>query len=224
MKSLFAFSLALAMATFPLQRGRAGIVRPDSGTNLASLKTIGGNVSPARRRKIIQRAVEHRRRAEAILIQELKSKSNRVKCGAAYLLGSLRMAGAVDSLSRHILLVNLHRHVNPRLASGTLSSSILPASDALVLIGSPAVPSMLLNIRSSPSKLIRNLSVGVLIGIEGYQVTIFRLRKILPKVHSVRGHLWVSQAIALAQKWPEQRKPLVSIGELLKANENSLHH
>lgn len=191
------------------------------GDEITLLRALGGGTPTAHRHDILRDMVVQRQRIEAILVRDLDSPSNRLKCEAAFLLGQFRMKGAVGALSRRILLLNLHRHVDARLHIVTLAATLLPTVDALEDIGLPAIPAMLSNVRSSPSKLVRNLSVGVLIGIEGYRVTVFRLQRSLLHAHAAATRIKLSQAIALAQTWPKRRKPLVKIEELLKARENT---
>lgn len=226
MKYLFYLSLVLLLACVVAMgnRNRAAVFQPDLEISLAQFSALGERISLIRRHEILHKMVMQRRMAEDILIHDLDSRSNRIQCDAAYLLGCFRMAGAVKALSHHIILVNAHRHPNFRLHIVTLAFSILPAVDALAKIGSPAIPEMLFNIQSSPSKPIRDLSTGVLIGIEGPSATIFRLQRFLPQIHSVSVRRRISDAIALTQGWRKRRKPLVSIEELLKENRNSLRH
>lgn len=99
------------------------------------------------------------------------------QCSAAFYLGQMRAVEAVDSLSERIAVKFTDWgivHVLPP------NSDYFPFAENLVLIGSPAVPSLIRNLTQSDDAKVRELSLQVLARIDGDKdISQLRLQKAL---------------------------------------------
>jgi hypothetical protein len=112
------------------------------------------------------------------ILADVKSP-NLNRCVAAYYLGEMRSTNAMDLLLNHITL-RLDMTRIPE--KGWVKASFLesPATDALIKIGSSAIPAVIRNLAESDDAKVRELSLAVLYRIEGDKdVVQLRLQKAL---------------------------------------------
>jgi len=96
------------------------------------------------------------------IFRDAKS-SDLQRCEAAFYLGEMHDAGAVNDLAGNILLIP-GGETSDRLS--LLSFAPIPA-DALVKIGIPSIPAIVRNLAENDNADVRSLSLKVLYRIEG---------------------------------------------------------
>jgi hypothetical protein len=102
------------------------------------------------------------RTEQSLLIEQLSTGSNDVKCVAAYLLGVMRSKTAIDALARNIDL----RDTSDRQIQKEWYWSHYPAAQSLMEIGHDSLPAMFRNLESSDIPLVRELSLKVIRHVE----------------------------------------------------------
>jgi len=90
------------------------------------------------------------------------------KLSIVYLLGLYRMEQAVPMLSS---MITLHDDGPVRVSTRISMLEGYPVVEALARIGNPAVPAMLKNIETSEDATVRELSVFVIQGVYGIELT-----------------------------------------------------
>jgi HEAT repeat protein len=105
------------------------------------------------------------------------SASNLNQCAAAYYLGEVKAAEAVDALAAKITLQlniwSLNIHALPIIPKNS-------AMEALIKIGDPSIPAVIRNLADSDDAQVRKLSLQVLVRIDGDKdITQLRLQKAL---------------------------------------------
>jgi HEAT repeat protein len=105
-----------------------------------------------------------------------RNQFNGNQCIAAYYLGELRLAAAVNELASKITL-----QLNNPLRIHLLSPEITrPATHALIKIGSASIPALIRNLAGSDDAKVRELSLQVLTRIDDDKdITQLRLQKAL---------------------------------------------
>jgi hypothetical protein len=161
---------SLTLAQKPAQN--PGIGGKESLPRLASLSSI-------ERMQVLERASTDRSDLQAALITQLRDHSNpkEVTISVAFLLGLHRMEQAVQDLSTHITLTNYP------LAEDDRRPLIgeYPVVDALIRIGSPAIPEMIKNIETSDDRKVCELSAKVIRYVDGREIASFRLQKAMER-------------------------------------------
>jgi len=130
---------------------------------------------------LFEKDEEHRQQLAGELLRLLNAKDSNdcVKCYAAYYLGILHSAEAVDSLASQITL-NCARFVHS--IQGITPWRMCPATAALVAIGAPSIPAMIRNVSASDDAQVVKLSLAVLCRIDGDKdIVRLRLQKALEK-------------------------------------------
>ena len=138
------------------------------------------------------------------LILELHSGSKQRQYAAAYLLGLYRMEQAVDDLSKFILLKDNNSGQND---VDTLWDKN-PAVEALVSIGNPAVPKMLLLIQQSPDAKTREFAADVVFYVDGAAIAEFRLQKAMDAQKDADGKERLRIALEFIKAEEKRRQPL----------------
>ena len=132
------------------------------------------NMSEERQAQIVEDMLQNRRDLESNLVDVLSKKtSNQSACAAAFLLGECRLVGAIGILSKSITLAAQFSREQKRESLW----GEFPAVEALVKIGSVAVPSMLTLIEGNKDAEVRKLAATVIFHIEGDEVAEFMLQK-----------------------------------------------
>jgi hypothetical protein len=109
---------------------------------------------------------DERKRLNTELLEIFKDPktSNYNQCSCAYYLGEMRASEAVDALAASITLELDTTHI---LIGGIPLAAYDPAMNALVKIGSPAIPALIRNLAESDDAKVRGLSLQVIYRIEG---------------------------------------------------------
>jgi hypothetical protein len=109
---------------------------------------------------------------ELINIFQNTNTLNFNRCNCAYYLGEMRASEAADSLASMITLKFDYSHV---LVQGIPVDSDDPVFNALIKIGSPAIPAIIRNLAENDDPKVRELSLKALYQIDGDK-DIVRLR------------------------------------------------
>lgn len=115
------------------------------------------------------------------LIAKLNSKRLEARLLAAYLLGMYRMDQAAPHLARYI------RMTDDKRSEGVPDFWFwgkYPAAEALVAIGQPSVPYLIDNLAESDDELIRSLSLGAILKVEGEEIAKLALGEALKRPRS----------------------------------------
>ena len=85
--------------------------------------------------------------------------SNEAKCAAAVLMGRCKMDKCLDILSKNISLFDG--------SPDPIGFETFPAKFALIRIGKPATPFMIRSLEESDNEVVRDLSLQVVVAVEG---------------------------------------------------------
>ena len=127
------------------------------------------------REAVLQETVLNLREIQEVLMRQLGSTNNDVKCCAAYLLGEYRFSQAAGALSQ---VINLESRIHLNAREWFWDHH--PAMEALVKIGNPSIPVVIQNLEDSDDVQVRELSVTVIHRIEkDKDIAELRLQKAL---------------------------------------------
>jgi hypothetical protein len=162
-------------------------------TTIETLKT-GDETQRAEAVKAL-RQTRHSTIVALLQIMEGKTSSD-VKCDVAKVLGEFRAVEAVDSLVR-----NLELDLRPRILKGLIKESdIHPISNALIEIGTPAIPALLAKIEETDNITLIERCVSICDRIEGREVAELILTRQIDKVSTLQSKQRLTQALTLIQK------------------------
>ena len=165
-------TIMLAQAASAQSLGKTDSARSKSIVDqIASLGKLAGQ----EREALLRDNSENLRQIQTSLLNQLGSTDNEVRCCAAYLLGEYRFPRAAVSLSQAITL-----EAQIRANGREWFWNRYPAVEALMKIGSPAIPAMIQNLEESDDATVRDLSLKVIYSIErDKEITTLRLHRAL---------------------------------------------
>lgn len=141
--------------------------------SLNQLKALD-RLSEPDRSALLESTGKNLRRIQEVLLNQLTSTDNEVRCYAAFLLGEYRFPQAADSLAR---IINLEAKV--RRTSREWYWDQYPVVEALIKIGNPSIAPVIRNLRENDDEQVRELSLKVLYFVEGKdsEITALCLRR-----------------------------------------------
>jgi hypothetical protein len=110
-----------------------------------------------------------------LLVQLDKANPKEVTFAVVFLLGFNRMEAAVGHLSP---LITLEADITD---NNHIPWGRYPVAEALIRIGGPAIPEMIKSIETSDDQKVRDLSAEVICYVDGPEIAIFRLEKLMDK-------------------------------------------
>ena len=153
--------LAVALAPFVALLLGARIA-PASRTSVALANRLSGKTWQADQSPLSALWARHGKLAD-VLMREAKSSHVATRSSAMYLLGLYRIARAVPILAASIQF----RHTFPISAFPVRGTSTYPAMQALIRIGSPAIPAMVKNLETTAKPDVAACSAWVIRKVEG---------------------------------------------------------
>jgi hypothetical protein len=152
---IFAVLVAYALI-IPAVRGADGISEQDIPRRLRGLAKL----TDKERAALVDNNDKNLQQTQETLIEALRSGDGEVKLYAAYLLGSYRFSKAAESLARNVSLQDKVRPTKARTRQWFWDS--YPALEALIKIGSPAIPAVITNLTQNDDAEVRRLSLKAL--------------------------------------------------------------
>ena len=150
------------------------------------------------------------------LIEELMgivngTSSVDAKVTSVIVLGQYKAAESVPVLVKHLEWDEEHEAViggNPSIGNKEQEALLAPVSDALINIGLPAIPALLARIAGEDDTKVIYKCVGICRGIEGGEVTQFRLERLLEVTTDLNQKKRIQsalEALEIVKAW-EMRK------------------
>ena len=172
----YAFCLVLCCLVFGIGTFVFAENKPNMDQQLQVISRLA-SLGNDERMRLLEQLSKDRSDLQAELISQLNGANpNEVNISVAYLLGLNRMEQSVRHLSRLITL-----EVDVRNHSREPMWDRYPVVEALIRIGSPAIPEMIKNIETSDDQKVRELSAKVIRYIDGPEIAKFRLEKATEK-------------------------------------------